>query len=67
MAAWGYGLSEVEQIVVDGGKAEAAQNAPRAENIRGTAADDTAAQAGAEFDPFHDESDDYDETVTDER
>lgn len=42
------------------------KNAPRAENIRGTATDDTAAQAGAEFDPFHAESDDYDETVTDE-
>jgi ParB family chromosome partitioning protein len=65
LAAWGYGLSEVEQIVVDGGKAEAAQNAARAESIRGTAADDTAAQAGTEFDPFDAESDDYDETVTD--
>ncbi|KQR65764.1 hypothetical protein ASF89_00760 [Frigoribacterium sp. Leaf172] len=30
LAAWGYALSEVEQIVVDGGKADAAQTAARA-------------------------------------
>ena len=52
------------EIVVDGGKADAAQNAARAESIRGTAADDT--QHTGDFDPFDAEGDDYDETATDE-
>ena len=52
------------EIVVDGGEADAAQNAARAESIRGTAADDT--QHTGDFDPFDAEGDDYDETATDE-
>jgi len=64
LAAWGYGLSEVEQIVVDGGKADAAQNAARAKSIRGTAADDTAGVS--DVDQFDAEGADHDETATDE-
>jgi ParB family chromosome partitioning protein len=63
LAAWGYGLSEVEQIVVDGGKADAAQTAARAKSIHGTAADDTASVS--DVDPFDAEGDDYDEITTD--
>jgi ParB family chromosome partitioning protein len=64
LAAWGYGLSEVEQIVVDRGKADAAQNAARAKTIQGTAADDTASVS--DVDPFDAEGDGCDETTTDE-
>ena len=64
MAAWGHGLSEVEQIVVDGGKADAPQTAARAESIRGTAADDTAGVS--DVDPFDAGGDGCDETTTDE-
>ncbi|KQO80417.1 hypothetical protein ASF17_14030 [Frigoribacterium sp. Leaf263] len=64
LAAWGYGLAEVEQIVVDGGKVDAARHAAQAESIRGTAADDT--QHTGDFDPFDAEGDDYDETAMDE-
>jgi len=60
LAAWGYGLSEVEQIVVDGGQADAARYAAQAANVKGTAAEDT--RSGGDFDPFDAEGDDYDES-----
>lgn len=63
LAAWGYGLSEVEQIVVDGGKEEAARRAAQADAIRGTVADDTTAQDAPDFDPFDAEGDDYNESA----
>ena len=36
LAVWGYGLSEVEQIVVDGGKVDPARHAAQADSFRGT-------------------------------
>ena len=64
LAVWGYGLSEVEQIVVDGGQAEATRYAAQAASIKGTAADDT--RSGTDFDPFHVEGDDFDESAADQ-
>lgn len=49
LAAWRYDLSEVEQIVIDGGKADAARHAAQADSIRGTVADDTGHVS--DFDP----------------
>lgn len=64
LAAWGYGLSEVEQIVVDGGKTDAARHAAQADSIRGTAADDT--RHVSDINPFDADGDDTDEAMTDE-
>ena len=64
LAAWGYGLSEVEQIVVDGGQADAVRYAAQAASTKGTAADDT--RSGGDFDPFDVEGDDFDESAADE-